>query len=274
VGRPNRQYVFKHGQASVYEALFRLSLVRMALHQRPAGRRLRRTEAAKTLDPTEKGAVSYFLGMAICKLFSARLLQAPWLLHLDVFRPELDIHLTGRSRPDLVGQTNTGKWVAFGSKGRLSAPNNEAKNKAKAQAQRVVRIDGKSPSYNVGGIAFFSNDVLRFFWRDPEATSKLKRIECNVEDADWRHYYQPVTELVQSREQTGISNAFPPVFVDRELDVKIQVHPAIYGLLIEHNWGEAKRIATAHGEEFKSGGYQPDGIQIAAGDTWRRPLIE
>ena len=31
VGRPNRQYVFKHGQASVYEALFRLSLVRMAL---------------------------------------------------------------------------------------------------------------------------------------------------------------------------------------------------------------------------------------------------
>lgn len=101
VGRPNRQYVFKHGKASMYEALFRLSLVRMALEQRPAGRRLRRTEAAKTLDPSEKGAISYFLGMTLCKLFSARLLRAPWLLHLDVFRPDLNVSFNGpiTSRP-------------------------------------------------------------------------------------------------------------------------------------------------------------------------------
>lgn len=33
VGRPNRNYVFLHGTASMYEALFRLSLVRMALEQ-------------------------------------------------------------------------------------------------------------------------------------------------------------------------------------------------------------------------------------------------
>ena len=31
VGRPNRHYVFKHGRSSGYEALFRWSLVRMAL---------------------------------------------------------------------------------------------------------------------------------------------------------------------------------------------------------------------------------------------------
>lgn len=28
VGRPNRQYIFKYGTASMYEALFRLSMVR------------------------------------------------------------------------------------------------------------------------------------------------------------------------------------------------------------------------------------------------------
>ena len=33
VGRPNRQYVFRHGVASMYEALFRWSLVRMSLEQ-------------------------------------------------------------------------------------------------------------------------------------------------------------------------------------------------------------------------------------------------
>ena len=43
VGRPNRHYVFKHGLASSYEALFRWSLVRMALEQRsPSAKRLRR----------------------------------------------------------------------------------------------------------------------------------------------------------------------------------------------------------------------------------------
>jgi hypothetical protein len=275
VGRPNRQYVFKHGQASVYEALFRLSLVRMALQQRPAGHRLRRTEAAKTLDPSEKGAVSYFLGMATCKLFSARLLNAPWLLHLDVFRPDLDIHLTGRSRPDLVGQTNGGKWVAFESKGRLSMPNNEAKNKAKTQAQRVVSIDGKSPSYYIGGIAFFRNDVLRFFWRDPEPTNRLRNIKCAVEDADWRYCYEPVFDLVQSRERPD-QNSFgtPLLGGDRELDVKFGIHPAIFSLLMEENWGEAKRVAIAHSEEFQSEGYQLDGIRVVAGETWRRPFVD
>lgn len=104
IGRPNRQYVFQHGQASLHEALFRLSLVRMALEQSGWGQRFKRTTAARTLDPTEKGAINYFLGLAVCKLFSARLLGAPWMIHLDVFRPLLNPVLTGRSRPDLVGQ--------------------------------------------------------------------------------------------------------------------------------------------------------------------------
>lgn len=75
----------------MYEALFRWSLVRMALEQTGLrASRLRRTTAAKTLDPTEKGAVNYFLGMTFCKLFAAKLLHTPWLLHLDVFRPGLN----------------------------------------------------------------------------------------------------------------------------------------------------------------------------------------
>ena len=76
LGRPNLNFVFRHGQASQYEALFRLSLVRMALEQRPAGSRLRRTSAFKALDPTEKGAVNYFVGMTFCKLFADEVRQA------------------------------------------------------------------------------------------------------------------------------------------------------------------------------------------------------
>src|SRR4051812_42752805 len=86
VGRPNRQYVFRYGTPSLYEAIFRVSMLRMALEQRsPTARRLRRTETAKNLDPSEKGAINYFLGLVICKLFADKLLNVPWMMHLDVW---------------------------------------------------------------------------------------------------------------------------------------------------------------------------------------------
>src|SRR5437016_5365030 len=89
IGRPSTYHVFRHGQASFHEAIFRLALIRMAVEQDSAGY-LRRTNAFAALDPTEKGMVSYFLGMTLCKLFASRLLFTPWLLHLDVFRPVLN----------------------------------------------------------------------------------------------------------------------------------------------------------------------------------------
>jgi len=165
VGRPNRHYVFRHGAASVYEAVFRWSLVRMALEQRgPRGSRLRRTTAAKTLDPTEKGAVSYFLGMTFCKLFATELLNTPWLLHLDVCRPSLNPVLTGRSRPDLVGRVNgTRQWHAFECKGRISPPDATTKTKAKNQAQRLVSVNGTPCTLHVGAIVTFRHKPATAF---------------------------------------------------------------------------------------------------------------
>jgi hypothetical protein len=64
-------------------AIFRWSLVRMALQQRGArGQKLVRTDAFEQMDPTEKGAINYFLGLLGCKLFASKLLDWPWTLHL------------------------------------------------------------------------------------------------------------------------------------------------------------------------------------------------
>src|SRR5207244_2687161 len=117
----------------------------------PTAYRLRRTGAARALDPTEKGAVNYFMGMTMCKLFAAKLLQAPWVLHLDVFGPTVQAQvMTGRSRPDLVGQIhNTNDWIAMESKGRISPPSADAKTKAKNQALRVTAVGGVAPLYHV-----------------------------------------------------------------------------------------------------------------------------
>ncbi len=83
---------------------------------------LRRTDSFAALDPTEKGMVSYFLGMTLCKVFASSLLRTPWLLHLDVFRTALNPVVLGRSRPDLVGEDINGNWNVFESKGRSAVP--------------------------------------------------------------------------------------------------------------------------------------------------------
>jgi hypothetical protein len=278
VGRPNRQYVFQYGAASMYEALFRLSLVRMALEQSgPTAYRLRRTNVARTLDPSEKGAVNYFLGLAICKLFAAKLLQVPWLLHLDVFRPMLNPVLTGRSRPDLVGQTLGGAWVALECKGRLSQPGSQSKAKAKQQAERVVSINGVAPTLKIGGIAYFKNETLRFYWRDPSGDeSRIKNpIKVDITPQDWIYHYGPALNIVRSNPRYLQRMLQEPLLMPLPgADIEIGIHPAVLGLLVREDWEGARYVSQ---EFFHVSGnirYQSDGIAVVPGPSWYRRLKE
>jgi len=278
VGRPNRQYVFRHGASSVYEGIFRLSLVRMALEQYgPVARRLRRTDAAKTLDPTEKGAVNYFLGMTVCKLFAAKLLDTPWLLHLDVFRPQLNPVLTGRSRPDLIGQSQAGLWIAMESKGRLSFPDAPAKSKAKDQANRCISVSGSPVSCHIGSIAYFKNDVLRFFWRDPqpEFDELSPGIRLSPDEKVWHHYYAPVLELVKSpRPNIGSKLAEPTLVPIEQTDVQVGIEPHVFRFLVEGQWNTAKEWCVENARLLHQEGLYPDGIRIVAGESWSKPFEE
>lgn len=278
VGRPNRQYVFRHRLSSMYEALFRLSLVRMALEQSgPYGFRLRRTAAAKTLDPSEKGAINYFLGMTVCKLFSAKLLDAPWVLHLDVFRPQLYPVLTGRSRPDLVGQTSSGDWIALESKGRISPPGAEPKNKAKEQAVRLVSANGVRPSLQIGAITYFCNDVLQFFWRDPEPDfSKLQNpIKTTINQDAWSHCYGPVLGLLLSRTEEVDGMLHEPRMVPiKELDIELGVYPFVLKYALDRKWEDVRRACADHKDVLLKAGYQQDGIRVVAGSLWLNPFSE
>jgi hypothetical protein len=278
VGRPNRMYVFRHGAASVYEAIFRLSLVRMALEQRgPRAYRLCRTDAVKTLDPSEKGAVNYFLGMILCKLFSARLLNAPWVMHLDVFRPWINPVLTGRSRPDLVGQTQSNDWVVLESKGRISTPYTDAKNKAKQQAQRVSSIDNITPSFQIGCITYFRNDVLQFFWCDPEPHpgQRHDKIKLMTDNSTWGYYYLPVVRLIGSQTQYHRQMLNEPFLMPIEgLDIEIGIYPSVLRHLLETQYDDARRICHENASEIKEAGYRADGIRVIAGASWYKPFAE
>ena len=276
IGRPNLYYVFQHGRASIFEAIFRLSLTRMALEQHdPTTRDLRRTDAAKTLDPTEKGAVNYFLGMTFCKLFAARMLNTPWLLHLDVFRHQLHVTTSSRSRPDLVGREHgSSRWHVFECKGRIRAPDAAVKNKAKDQVQHATSVDGVNCTLHVGTVTYFRNDVLSFYWRDPTPRED-KAIDVELPPDAWRYYYGPVAEIMRlasndesTAEALGMrrlrdSDNGMHVSID-DLDVVIGVHSEILESLVSGKWEQARRIAA----EIKMNGYYPDGIFVRAGNSW------
>lgn len=263
IGRPSTYHVFRHGQASFHEAIFRLALVRMAVEQSWGGR-LQRTSAFTALDPTEKGMVSYFLGMTLCKLFASQLLGTPWLLHLDVFRGTLNPQLLGRSRPDLVGQDVSGNWHAFESKGRASIPTSNDKAKAKAQALRLVSINNRNCSLQVGSFAFFRSEILEFYWRDPEADPD-DPIRLPRPEAEWRYYYEPALSLASDADSH-------PMAAERELaDVTVEIHPEVRHLLLEGRWAGARRLAMRLRGALASQGYQPDGIKVSAGGRWSKP---
>jgi len=269
IGRPSVHHVFQNGTSSLHEAIFRLSLVRMALDQTGTrASRLRRSAAFKALDPTEKGAISYFLGMTFCKVFSTRLLRTPWLLHLDVYKSTVAVSNLGRSRPDLFGQQiGTGNWLSFETKGRASKPSANDLAKAKAQALRLVSVGGTHCTLHVGTFAYFQNDTLKFHWIDPPAETKRPIPLPEPRDA-WEYYYGPAQALWASKTEMaanvsgGIEVPLP------EFDFTLKIHPLLAPFFMRATWEAAQRAMFEGTDQLEADGFQPDGLKIECGPSW------
>ncbi|CAO4132614.1 hypothetical protein [Methylorubrum extorquens] len=275
IGRPSVHHVFEHGTSSLYEAMFRIGLVRMALEQSgPHATRLRRTRAFKDLDPTEKGAVSYFLGMAFCKVFASARLRTPWLLHLDAFKGRIALSSLGRSRPDLIGQqTTTGNWLVFETKGRAGKPSSADRTKAKAQAQRVTSISGSTPALRVGTFAYFRNDALHFLWIDPPAAGG-KGVEIPEIGDAWRYYYEPVRSLWLEQPEATDEAANGLMVSLPEADLEIHIHKLLAPFLRNRDWVRARQVMAESLQLLIEGEYQADGLKIVCGPSWIRRAEE
>ena len=265
IGRPNFYSVFKNKNTSIYEAIFRLSLIKMALKRSPSGHRIMHTDAFRMLDRTEKGAVNYFIGMTLCGMFARQQLDTDWLLHIDVFclrNPRLHrVRLLGNSVPDLIGKDVNGNWNVFEAKGRSKSPSRTEKAKAKFQATQVTSVDGKNCTLHVGSFSFFRQRQLEFYWCDPppERESPLK---LNVEGGDWEHYYAPALSLATKLGSDTASREASAV------DVKIKIHPEVHERLLDQQWGEAHSYAIKNREKLISEKFLPDGLRIEVGNSW------
>jgi hypothetical protein len=277
VGRPNIHYVFRDGKSSIYEARFRTSLMRLAVDEHSPSGRFRSTSAARAMDPTEKGMVSYFLGMAVCKLFSARLLGAPWTLHLDVFRDRLPppFSTLRGSRPDMVAASGTDTWHVFESKGRSAKPTKQVIEAAKKQADTFC--DFANVEIGVASIAYFSQRSLAVYLEDPPAKGRVLDA-LPVGPDDWRYYYSMVLALIADSgsevPQDEITRPFPQPLVCpiRDLDLTILIDPRVARLLQRKEWSEARAQALLHAKELKEFSLNADGIRIETGASWHKAL--
>lgn len=261
VGRPNRNSLFHDGEHSYFEALFRMSITRMALRTtvpQSSDRKLYFTEAFRTLDPSEKGAINYFLGMTICKLFAYEYLTTPWLLHLDVFGAQLAAVLSEPRRPDLVAQRCDGEWIAFECKGRSAFPGRRTRDSAKIQAQRLVSIGGRAPVLSIAAVTFFRQESLRFNWRDPEPAPGKPNSIGNLRKPKelWRYYYEPTLNYV--RAQSGEIGTAAPY-----REVRVALHPVIEQMIDDGLYERAPQVCSEYESVFLNDGFYPDGISVS-----------
>jgi hypothetical protein len=183
---------------SAFEVIYRGSMLFANLEESPSGK-LAQSTAYKDLDPSEKSAVSYFLGLTTAKLLAQRLLGVTWLMHLDVYKHLLRPQIVGGSRPDLVGMDRSCRWIAVEAKGRTHSITRHDKTNAKGQVGQLIRVQNTPVFLGVGVISYFnSGEKLQVFLQDPPFNEE-KGSHLDLEMGAFLYdYYRMFVDLIHS----------------------------------------------------------------------------
>jgi hypothetical protein len=297
VGRSSRFDVFRFGFASIMEVVWRAALLRANLALDPEARSSPRagfeaSPAFWALDGSEKGAVTYFLGLALAKLAAERHCNVPWVLHLDVYSRATNPSLrtvrvvlagAGRRRPYLIGQSSSGDWLVLEAKGRTGHVDNVLRLDAKEQTQLISTINDRPPTWRIASIASFRGGSLAVDLIDP-ADPRPEAVPLDLPPDDFlRTYYALILDLVRDgviihigREERAfitrfISDADLTVGLDIRLYTELTreednsdtrgLRGRLHDLLAANPVGER---GTAEGVERVGG----DGILVKLGSRW------
>jgi hypothetical protein len=137
------------------ELQWRAAMMRASV--RPDLGRYWRSDSYTNLDPSEKGAVSFFLGQAQAKLFAHDFFRVSRFTHYDAYLASQGVPRR-KVRPDFIGFY--GKNVAIGveAKGRSRGCQDALVAKAKAQARSLPIINGHRATATYAHVAYFWSD--------------------------------------------------------------------------------------------------------------------
>lgn len=157
--------------------------------------RMVRSPAFATLDPSEKGIASFYLGMAMAKLYADKVLGIPWLMHISRYEATWAVRYGfSAKRPDLFGCNAAGAWAVAEAKGRTRVTGALVKQ-MKAQKSSVATINGVAPAHRYGSATRFEAGRLALRVVDPPARRDAQ--EVPIDPAAWlTDYYAPIVDLI------------------------------------------------------------------------------
>jgi hypothetical protein len=256
-----------NGIFSAYERSMRTALLYSSLMESSSGQIIK-APTYEALDPSEKTAVSFYIGMTLVRLFTYSLFNVDWLLHLDLYRKTVKAQLNTKSRPDFIGVNANDDWLVFESKGRSDYMQGKGMStlmtKAKTQASLLQRINGVVPIGSFGAITHFQDDgLLRFDMDDPPPDKQNPHAYELTFSTDQliTDYYRPFLERKDSRAigikgHRIIGRDLGELDVTVGLDERVLAQPAKAGLL---------RVPQREvGNEFLG----RDGIFVRLGSNW------
>lgn len=199
VGKAEIRHLSRYGKFSWYELLMRLYMLRVNLRESKG--ELVQTEVYKTLDPSEKNAISYFMGLTMAKLLANRFLDVPWLIHLDSF-DVTRLTFGSKKRPDLLGHNRSKQWLIMEAKGRSGKVEKGLMPKALIQTQAVDTVDRYSPFMRVASASFIKtkkSGVLAAQWECSVGSASEPGVKLKLDSrAFLNRYYELFRNLLDS----------------------------------------------------------------------------
>jgi hypothetical protein len=153
-----------------------------------------RTTAFESLDGSEKGAISFFLGQAVAKHVAEKLFGCIVFAHMDAALRAVGLPVEG-TRPDFVGLRADGSTVMVEAKGRSSSSATVLEN-AKAQLEALPPMISVGVRY--ASLAYFT----------PRGRLKVTLKDPDGQDQDQTHidprpaiasYYDRLARLAEGR---------------------------------------------------------------------------
>jgi len=201
VGRRSWHDVLAHGRYSVFEICYRTAMLLANLQQFQG--QLRKSDAYRYLDPSEKAAASYFIGLTLASLMARKRLGIHWLMHLDVYHDSLQPSLSAAGRPDLVGLDAQDEWHVIEAKGRSNGLDPKLVPKAKEQTRKLETVGGRAPILRVASVAHFSRGTLALRVADPVGQDQGAVALDLTENQFLRDYYDPFVALIDQKRRVG-----------------------------------------------------------------------
>lgn len=289
VGKASRKDANKFGKYSVFEHQYREAIIYANLKEDSAGI-LHRSESYDALDPSEKAAISYFLGLSMAKFFAARYLGVSWLMHLDLYKVALGIQIKkGRSRPDLIGLNKNKEWIAMEAKGSSNKLRDKVIKKAKQQASRIPAIKGETPILKVALACYFDGTQFKVHWEDPKHSDKSLVLESSLYTEENEYigiflgtYYKPLLDLFEARsseirERHWRQDTFDTLYLPG-LDTTIGLSKRVQRSLEDNDYQQILYYDSELDEDFidvntpRVGTHNltigGDGVMIELGNAW------